>query len=63
MALCKPLAVEFGPWLITEPCAKGVVEDVVPHLVPLFDAGVGIKLPMHAHKNPALCIVEFCFAK
>jgi hypothetical protein len=40
-----------------------VIEDVVSHLVALFDARVGIKLPMHAHKNAALRIVEFCLAK
>ena len=40
------------------PWAKGVVEDVITHVAPLFDARVGIKLPMHAHKDAQCAIVK-----
>jgi hypothetical protein len=40
-----------------------VVNDVICYLVALFDAGVFVKLPMHAHKDAAPCIVIFRSAK
>jgi hypothetical protein len=50
-------------WALFPDWPEGAVENIVSHVIALFDALFGVGVPMYAQVNSALCVGPFRVAK